>query len=67
MIVVIGLLVAFVLIILFSNPNTRKCRWREDRSGDRDGARCYKCRACGAKDFTTNGKPPLVCRVNPER
>lgn len=65
MIIIVGLLIAFILIVIFSNPATRRCRWREDRRGDHDGARKYKCIACGATAFTTTGKPPLDCKANP--
>ncbi|MRU15160.1 hypothetical protein FDP25_06925 [Roseovarius sp. A21] len=61
MIVVAGLILAFILILIFSNRRTRACRWREDRRGDRDGQRKYRCMACGAEAFTSNGKPPLDC------
>lgn len=61
MIVVIGLLVAFVLIVIFSNRRTRACRWREDRRGDLDGMKKYRCAACGAEAYTETGAPPLIC------
>ncbi|MEQ9261506.1 MAG: hypothetical protein RIG84_20650 [Roseovarius sp.] len=64
MIVVAGLILAFVLIVIFSNRATRGCRWREDRSADHDGKRMYRCAACGAVAFTSTGKPPLVCHRN---
>jgi len=64
LIVVLGLIVAFILIVIFSNRRTRACRWREDRRGDRDGLRKYRCMACGAEAFTSNGKPPLDCLAN---
>jgi hypothetical protein len=61
MLVVIGLLIAFVLVVLFSNRATRACRWRMDRRGGRGVAVKYRCAACGAVAFTTDGKPPLDC------
>ncbi|RKF14077.1 hypothetical protein D6850_12975 [Roseovarius spongiae] len=61
MIIVVGLLLAFVLILVFSNRRTRYCRWREDRTRDEGGARYYHCMACGAETFTTTGKPPRDC------
>jgi len=64
MIVVAGLLLAFVLVLVFSNPATRACRWREDRRGDRDGMKKFRCMACGAEGFTSTGKPPLDCRAD---
>lgn len=67
MIVVAGLIIAFVLILVFSNRATRQCRWREDRSGDRDGHKKFRCIACGAVAFTSTGKPPLDCRAGTPR
>ncbi|QIE46482.1 hypothetical protein G5B38_13655 [Pseudohalocynthiibacter aestuariivivens] len=64
MVIVVGLLAAFVLVLVFSNRRTRNCRWREDRAADVGRARCYRCMACGAEAFTTNGKPPLDCQRN---
>jgi hypothetical protein len=64
LIIVLGLILAFILILIFSNRRTRACRWREDRRGDRDGQRKYRCMACGAEAFTSNGKPPLDCLAN---
>lgn len=61
MLVVVGLLVAFVLLLIFSNRATRACRWRQDRAGARQGAMKYRCAACGAVAFTSTGKPPLDC------
>jgi len=61
MIVIAGLLIAFVLILIFANRKTRHCRWREDRARDREGQRKYQCMTCGAVAFTSNGKPPLHC------
>lgn len=60
--VVIGLVLAFVLIAVMSNRKTRGCRWRMDRSFNRDGETFYKCMACGAEDFSADGKPPRVCK-----
>jgi len=64
LIIVLGLILAFILILIFSNRRTRACRWREVRRGDRDGQRKYRCMACGAEAFTSNGKPPLDCLAN---
>lgn len=64
MIIIAGLILAFVLILVFSNRATRHCRWREDRRGDGAGARKYRCMACGAVAFTTTGKPPSDCRAD---
>ncbi len=64
MFVVIGLVLALVLVLIFSNRRTRNCRWREDRAGDRDGQKHYKCMSCGPDAFTSTGKPPLDCKAN---
>lgn len=61
MIVVIGLIVAFILIVVFSNRRTRNCRWRLVRSETCANRSKYRCAACGAEAFTTTGKPPLDC------
>jgi len=63
LIIVVGLIVAFVLIVIFSNRRTRYCRWRQDRRADIDGLRKYRCMACGAEAFTSTGKPPLDCKA----
>jgi hypothetical protein len=60
-IVVIGLIVAFILIVIFANRRTRACRWREDRRGDLPGKRKFRCAACGAETFTETGRPPAIC------
>lgn len=62
MIVIVGLIVAFILIVIFSNRGTRQCRWREDRSGDGDGMKKFRCAACGAQAFTKTGRPPTICQ-----
>lgn len=61
--VVIGLIIAFVLVAIFSRPKMRGCRWREWRG---PGGVVYRCAACGAETRTDNGKPPQFCaqRVN---
>lgn len=64
MIIIAGLILAFLLILIFSNRRTRHCRWREDRRGDRDGQRKYRCMACGAEAFTSDGKAPKLCHAN---
>lgn len=65
MIVVLGLLIAFVLVLLLSNRRTRMCRWRQDRTQDQDRLRAWRCAACGAEDFTRGTKPPKECRKTP--
>ncbi|SEK55997.1 hypothetical protein [Roseovarius nanhaiticus] len=61
MFVIIGLVLAFVLILIFSNTRTRQCRWREDRTRDTDGERYYHCMNCGHEAWTDTGKPPGIC------
>lgn len=65
MLVVAGLIIAFVLVLILSNRRMRACRWRADRRQDREGHSYFRCMACGAQVFTTTGKPPLDCAVNP--
>jgi len=64
MVIVVGLIIAFVLVLVFTNRRTRHCRWRADRRQDREGQSCYHCMACGARVFTSTGKPPLACAMN---
>ncbi|MFX0544748.1 hypothetical protein ACEWPL_004300 [Roseovarius sp. S1116L3] len=61
MFIVVGLVLAFVLIVIFSNARTRNCRWREDRTRDRDGQRYFRCLQCGHETYTETGKPPKIC------
>lgn len=61
MIVPIGLVVAFILVVVFTKRETRKCRWRENRRLDHDGQKYFKCMFCGAEVFTGNGKEPQTC------
>jgi hypothetical protein len=65
MIIVVGLIIAFVLILLFARPDMRACRWRRVGPPDSQGKTLYKCAACGARVFTSDGKPLLDCMVNP--
>ncbi|MEP5805798.1 MAG: hypothetical protein ABJ310_10010 [Roseobacter sp.] len=62
--IVIGLLIAFVIVAIFARRNkaTRKCRWRADKTGDRDSLRKYRCAACGAEAFTAQSGPPTDCK-----
>lgn len=61
MLIIAGFILAFVLILVFSNRATRNCRWRAERSGDCEGRRKYRCATCGAEAFTETGQPPRVC------
>ncbi|WP_113913185.1 hypothetical protein [Roseovarius dicentrarchi] len=63
MVIVAGLIVAFVLVLIFSDRKTRNCRWREDRTLDVGEGRAYRCMACGALDSTVTGKPPKDCKA----
>ncbi|KPP87431.1 MAG: hypothetical protein HLUCCO07_10315 [Rhodobacteraceae bacterium HLUCCO07] len=60
MIIVVGLILAFILILIFSNRAMRHCRWRAQGMGD-DGKRDFRCMACGARTTTSDGNPPRVC------
>ncbi|WP_366869474.1 hypothetical protein [uncultured Roseobacter sp.] len=62
--IVVGLIIAFVVVAIFARRNrgTRRCRWREDRNGDRGSLRKYKCSACGAEAFTASKGPPDTCK-----
>ncbi|MCQ0092067.1 hypothetical protein [Roseovarius sp. M141] len=64
MVIVVGLIVAFVLVLIFSDRKTRNCRWREDRTLDAGNGRAYRCMACGALTHTTDGKPPKDCKAD---
>ncbi|MDC0739040.1 hypothetical protein N6L24_12190 [Cognatishimia sp. SS12] len=59
--ILIGLVLAFVLIAIFSNRKTRGCRWRADRRRNGAAGDFYMCVACGAEVFTTDGAPPKIC------
>lgn len=61
MVIVVGLIVAFVLVLVFSNRRTRNCRWRADRTRDVDGQHYHRCMACGAEAFTSEAGPPKDC------
>ncbi|WP_299403479.1 hypothetical protein [uncultured Roseobacter sp.] len=62
--IVIGLIVAFIVVALYARRNraTRRCRWREDRTGDRGNLRKYKCATCGAEAYTAQKGPPRDCK-----
>jgi hypothetical protein len=64
MVIVAGLIVAFVLVLIFSDRKTRNCRWREDRTLDASEGRAYRCMTCGALDHTATGKPPKDCKAD---
>ncbi|WP_375259228.1 hypothetical protein [Citreimonas sp.] len=58
MLVVVGLIVAFVLIAVFSNRGTRACRWREYPKADDS---VWTCVNCGATTRGPVGKAPRTC------
>lgn len=62
MIIILGLLVAFIAIILLRPWARRQCRWREDRSWRGDGVR-HVCVACGAETVLPDGQRPRDCRA----
>lgn len=57
--ILIGLVLALVLIALFSNRATRRCRWREYPRAGADSD--WKCVHCGAGTTGPRGKPPRDC------
>ena len=61
MLVIVGLVIAFVLVAIYAKPKIRACRWREDRTVSMPGQTAFHCVGCGARTFTSNGKPPLDC------
>ncbi len=63
MIVVVGLLVAFILVLLFARRDMRGCRWRRRGPAQADGKVQWRCAACGAQLLTADGKPPLHCEL----
>ncbi|KUF12646.1 hypothetical protein [Pseudoponticoccus marisrubri] len=58
MLVIVGLVVAFILIAVFSNRATRNCRWREYPQGDQSR---WTCIHCGAETRGPRGKTPQRC------
>ncbi|WP_417525436.1 hypothetical protein [Marinovum sp.] len=61
MIVVLGLILAFVLLLVFSKPALRHCRWRERRGTEES---LWRCAYCGAEVTGAPGVPPKVCLRN---
>ncbi|MDU8911845.1 hypothetical protein [Aestuariicoccus sp. MJ-SS9] len=55
MLVIAGLILAFILIAVFQNRATRLCRWRMRREG---GETSWRCVYCGA---TARGERPKTC------
>ena len=63
MIFVPFLIAGFILLLIYARPGTRFCRWRADRTRDRDGQSYFRCAACGAEVMSDTGKPPRDCRT----
>ena len=63
MLILVGLILALVLIAIFSNRATRQCRWRERRDGDDS---LFRCVHCGAETRAARGQPPKTC-LRPHR
>jgi len=61
MLVVVGLIIAFVLVAIYSRRETRICRWREYRQSDEEPRTRWRCAACGAELVTPAGEVPKVC------
>ena len=66
MVVVAGLIIAFILVAVFARRGMRMCRWRMDRTQDRDGMQFFRCAACGAEVLVPQGKMPQDC-LDPRR
>lgn len=58
MIFAVGFVVAFILLLIFTNRETRLCRWREYRQG---GESRWHCVYCGAETTGPIGKKPEIC------
>ena len=58
MILVVGLVIAFVLSLIFPNRKTRLCRWRESRAGEQS---TWRCISCGARTTGPKGQAPETC------
>jgi len=63
MIIVAGFILAFVLILVFSNRRTRGCRWREFRLSGCDLRTRWRCASCGAEVVSDGGRPPEHCHA----
>ncbi len=61
MLVIVGLFVAFVVVAIFAKQGTRGCRWRRDKTRDRDGLHFFRCAACAEEALASRGKTPQTC------
>ena len=61
MIIILGLLIAFILVLIFSRPALRHCRWRRHKEGDLVH---WRCAFCGARTTTSDLTPPKTCFRN---
>ncbi|MEN9060410.1 MULTISPECIES: hypothetical protein [Ponticoccus] len=61
MLVLVGLIAAFILVAVFSNRRTRLCRWREQRG--QSGSQ-WMCIHCGARVDGQKATPPDACFRN---
>ena len=57
----IGIAIFLIYMWIYGPSPTKGCRWRMDRSRDRDGLSFYQCPLCGMETFTSDGKPPRIC------
>lgn len=67
MLVAAGLLIAFVLVLIWGSHGVRDCRWRLDRARSEPGRDFYRCAACGAETFTATGRRPRGCAMREHR
>jgi len=61
MIVIAGLILAFVLIAIFGNRRMRACRWRAYRPSGCDLRTRWRCVSCGAEVMTADDAAPARC------
>ena len=60
--IVIGLMLAFILLAVFSNRGMRQCRWRAHR---RTEDVLWRCAFCGAETVRPpDAKPDMCLRDN---
>jgi len=59
--ILIGLILTFILLALFRNRGTRRCRWRRDRSADNQTGFMFKYMMCGAQTYARTQTPLDFC------